>query len=702
MYTFKQLRAGVVLAFVLLVLAASAVIIPTSSIAYLAKSVHTDVAVGTSTYTVSFAGGMQTTDNVEVWVNGVENTAASVVWLTGSTLQLVGYSPAAGDDIEFRRVSPKTDNLVDLEAGKTIRASNLMKNFRHVLQVGQETYDMASSMLTIADDSVAAAIAAAEDAAESAALIDPENHLYVVHNLFSLGSVTADNYTTVYLDGHTTQNDGGQGVWKWDSTSTAAEDNGTIRAVTGVTVGRWIRQTGTVVTPEMFGPNTTPGTTDMTAEIQAAIDYAYSNSNKYEVRLSGSIYAVSTTLNTYSATNITGVSNYETSQGTRIKWIGGNNDSIVALYDYNVISNIFIYNGNASTGIIGVDCIGAAGANRRSSHLTMKNVSVKSCAVGMSMKYMWYNSIEQFSATYCTTGIYIDTAVNNTVFTACHTSNTTNGIVSVTGGYSLQIAFNSCSFESSSADAIDSTDPVEWYFNNCYFELNSTYCAKLTSPKGVTFKRCFVTNCLKGINVIGNHGLEVDSCTFNLSGTDKINGFTFSGDFADEAIWKKNRLVISNITTTSATVGYLTSAIERYPELVTEGLFDFNKSNITILETGLLDASTTQTECIIPYLSKRGIAHKRMSLALLEVYDPIVTTGFRVRFGYSGNYDQYINNLYSSDVSAGIHILPNVTPGLSPILPTALYTPGAGNIDRINNVTTGATGTYKMIFILTE
>ena len=58
---------------------------------------------------------------------------------------------------------------------------------------------------------------------------------------------------TIYLVCHTTNGDGGQGTFRWDATSTAADDNGVTIAVTGVAVGRRVRQLSGFVTPEMFG-----------------------------------------------------------------------------------------------------------------------------------------------------------------------------------------------------------------------------------------------------------------------------------------------------------------------------------------------------------------------------------------------------------------------------------------------------------------
>lgn len=242
--------------------------------AYLSRSVHTDVTAGTTTYVVSFAGGMQPTDNIEVWVNGIEAAAATVTWLSDSTLQLNGYTPVEGDDIEFRRVSPKDDNLVDLEAGKTIRAVSLMKNFRHVLQVAQEAWDR-SYAGSVAAEAAAEAAAYAAEAAISADIIEPTKFAYNVDSVEALRLTPATEYTTVYLRGHTSVGDGGHGTFRWDAASTAADDNGVTIAVTGVATGRWIRQLTMFVTPEMFGA-VGDGVTDDTTNIQSALLYAAS------------------------------------------------------------------------------------------------------------------------------------------------------------------------------------------------------------------------------------------------------------------------------------------------------------------------------------------------------------------------------------------------------------------------------------------
>lgn len=239
--------------------------------AYLSKSVHTNVPAGTTTYVVSFAGGMQPTDNIEVRVNGIEAASATVTWLSDSTLQLNGYTPVEGDDIEFRRVSPKDDNLVDLEAGKTIRAVSLMKNFRHVLQVAQEAWDKSD-----ADSAAAEAAAYAAEAAISADIIEPTKFAYNVDSVEALLLTPATEYTTVYLRGRTSVGDGGQGTFVWstaDLSAKVAADplHGIYVAPTSDTTGAsgaWVRQYSGAVNVAWFGA--AGKNVDYSTEVQAA------------------------------------------------------------------------------------------------------------------------------------------------------------------------------------------------------------------------------------------------------------------------------------------------------------------------------------------------------------------------------------------------------------------------------------------------
>lgn len=74
----------------------------------------------------------------------------------------------------------------------------------------------------------------------------------------------------ILLRGFASAGDGGEGRFRWDGSSTATDDGGTIIQRTAGGNGRFIRDYSRAINVLWFGPNTTPGTTDMTTVITSA------------------------------------------------------------------------------------------------------------------------------------------------------------------------------------------------------------------------------------------------------------------------------------------------------------------------------------------------------------------------------------------------------------------------------------------------
>ena len=96
----------------------------------------------------------------------------------------------------------------------------------------------------------------------------------------------------VYLSGYYAAGDGGGGLFYWHTTSTDADNGGTIIKVTGLATGRWIRTDTNMINIKMFGAVGDQVTDDTTA-IQAAMTYVGSDG---KIFIPEGIYLVSSAL----------------------------------------------------------------------------------------------------------------------------------------------------------------------------------------------------------------------------------------------------------------------------------------------------------------------------------------------------------------------------------------------------------------------
>lgn len=170
--------------------------------------------------------------------------------------------------------------LVDVKPNRALTADTLEGVFDKLTLIGRDLKGSVSRAL-IYGPTYTGSIPYAEDLADEIKQDSVDASVAAVNALTFATSLHIDNIaalrlfpggetTSIYLDCHTSQLDGGHGAFDWDADSTATDNNGTIIQVTGVATGRWLRQTQGYVTPEMFGAIGNGTANDRTAILAAS------------------------------------------------------------------------------------------------------------------------------------------------------------------------------------------------------------------------------------------------------------------------------------------------------------------------------------------------------------------------------------------------------------------------------------------------
>lgn len=107
-------------------------------------------------------------------------------------------------------------------------------------------------------DAATAATNAVADFLSTTTGLDLTTATISVSNLAALRNtikptVNAGRTLSIWVAGHTIDNDGGEGMWYWQGNSNEADDNALVVVPSGASVGRWKRVSADIIKPEWFG-----------------------------------------------------------------------------------------------------------------------------------------------------------------------------------------------------------------------------------------------------------------------------------------------------------------------------------------------------------------------------------------------------------------------------------------------------------------
>lgn len=192
---------------------------------------------------------------------GADTNPAFTVGALGVTL---AAAPSAGSVIIYR--DTPEDQILALSDLAAFPAKAVESALDRLMLIAQEAArDFGGSVRGAPGEALPALPPAAAralrvlgfDVAGNPSLVGPPDALAATLPLLNIATLRAAVWPTgrpaqVYLTNNWVAGDGG-GIFRWDATSVAADNGGTILKEAAVTVGRWIRQTIEPTNPKWFG-----------------------------------------------------------------------------------------------------------------------------------------------------------------------------------------------------------------------------------------------------------------------------------------------------------------------------------------------------------------------------------------------------------------------------------------------------------------
>lgn len=398
--------------------------------------------------------------------------------------------------------------------------------------------------------------------------------------------------------------------------------------------------------------------TATTAAIQAALDSLATTGGTVYFPVGN--YAVNSTLTCpdidpgspyASPIRLLGDTVYESTYGTRIKWMGGNNTSLYRLPSYGVIENIFFYNGNAATTVTCIDAI-ANVTSDNSPRTYCLNVIVKNFHRGFQYNYAWNHTFINCNASYCGYGFLFQTECNAITLIGCSIASCTRGISDRGGTGATGVVWTGGSIEGCTEYGIDfydsGADSNGWVFEGVYFEGNAKTAAL---AKHITLRNCTINNdSLPGgepIEIYGSRGVRIESMFLrNVAFT----SVALVRIFGSASSYVKNSVYLD--------VPYYREALELSVNtyrsmLIDEGILAF--TCYKVIESEYADAASAFSDALAVQGDPVNRDLKVVSAKLLVDTQVVVSGTFTVGAGYNPSFNELATGTFNANVNPGIY-----------------------------------------------
>ena len=367
-----------------------------------------------------------------------------------------------------------------------------------------------------------------------------------IDTIASLRAMTSTP-STVYVTGYTTANDNafGSNFFKWNPTSTVADNGGTIIKLTGTLTGRYELQYSGAVDVKWFGADAT-GVADSTAAIQASVNAAVSN--KAAVYISAGTYKVSSSILVSSPIDIIGSGIASTIIAPTSTFTGGSVLNVTSGGKFTHM-NFSIQCNVPPTGLTAL--LYSTGSLNQA---TIKNIFISGCYDGLSITQTQYGATAD--------NIHIINNVRN-AFTIDAANMTLSNSYAINNG---GIGFNLTAITGQSANIVMSNNTAYYsgagnfvFQGNATYGINDAVLTNLTSSDspnntGILFDTYGVRNSISnsyieqagmdrnGAYISGQHGLYI---TVNNTDT-LVNGVQSWGNGGSGIYVNANNTTVAN------------------------------------------------------------------------------------------------------------------------------------------------------------